>query len=74
MATPRYRLAEKTFIKAPHTQEAWMRSAGDEIEWTGRPGRTWIGLNEEAIAALALIEPLTLSQTNIAPRRGDAGP
>jgi hypothetical protein len=69
MATPRYRLSEKTFIKADHTQEAWLHEAGEEIEFSGRPNRNFIPLNPEAERAMAFA-PLSLMSQNVLPHRG----
>jgi hypothetical protein len=67
----RYRLSEKTFIKADGTQEAWLHEAGEEIEISGRPHRHMIPLDDEARAAIAAIPPLNTMAKNVAPRRGD---
>jgi hypothetical protein len=74
MATPKYRAAERIFIHVNNSQEACLIERGTEFEYSSKPGRNFIPLNDEAAAAVSLIEPLTLSQTNIAPRRGDPGP
>ena len=68
---PRYRLAEKVFIKADGTQEAWMHDKDEIIEFSGNPSRNFIPLNPEAVAAMALLEPRTDMAKNILPRRGD---
>jgi hypothetical protein len=69
MATPRYRLSEPTFIKADHTQEAWLHEVGDEIEYSGRPGRNWVPLNIEAERLMGS-EALSLMSQNVLPHRG----
>jgi hypothetical protein len=74
MAVPKYRMSERCYVKALHTQESFLHERGDEIEYSGTPGRNWIGLNEEGRAAVAAIAPLSDSAKNIAPRRGDPGP
>jgi hypothetical protein len=70
----RYRLAERTFIRADNTQEAWLHNAGEEIDFSGSPSRNMIALNAEATAALALLTPPTDMALNILPRRGDSAP
>jgi hypothetical protein len=67
-------MSEKTFLRANATAEAWLYESGAELEYRGTPNRNFIPLNDEAIAALALIAPLSSSAKNIAPRRGDPGP
>jgi hypothetical protein len=74
MATPKYRAAERCFIHVDHSQDACLIEKGTEFEYSQKPGRNWIGLNDEAKAALALIPPLSESAKNIAPRRGDPAP
>jgi hypothetical protein len=69
MATPRYRLSEKTFIKADNTTEAWLYEPGAEIEYSGIPSRNMIALNADAEAAMAFA-PLSTMSKNILPRRG----
>jgi hypothetical protein len=71
MATPRYRLAERCFIHVANSQEACLHEKGTEFEYSGNPGRNFIPLNAEAEAAVAAIAPLTVTQENILPRRGD---
>jgi hypothetical protein len=71
MATPRYRMSSKIFIRADHTAEAWIYEAGAEIEFSGRPSRNFIPLNVEAERKMAFA-PLTLNSQNVLPRRGDA--
>jgi hypothetical protein len=73
MAVPRYRLTERTFIKAAGTQEAWLHEAGETIAYSGRPSRNFIPLNTEAEAAMAFA-PLALMSQNVLPRRGDPAP
>jgi hypothetical protein len=70
MATPRYRLSEKTFIKADNTTEAWLYEPGAEIEYSGIPHRNFVPLNPEAAAHFPF-EPLNTESKNILPRRGD---
>jgi len=74
MAVAKYRLAEKTFIRAANTHEAWLHEAGEEIDYAGTPSRNFIPPNGEAEAAMAVIAPLTVTQENILPRRGDPAP
>jgi hypothetical protein len=70
MATPRYRLSEKTFIQADNTTEAWLYEPGAEIEYSGSPSRNFVPLNAEAEAAMTFA-PLSTMSKNILPRRGD---
>jgi hypothetical protein len=72
MATPRYRLAEKAYVKLDHTQEAALYDAGTEFDYSGPAGRTWIPLNDEAAVALSLLAPLSVSSENVLPHRGTA--
>jgi hypothetical protein len=65
----RYRLSEKTFIQVDGTAEAWMHDAGEEIEFSGSPGRNFVPLNADAEAAMAFA-PLSTMSKNILPRRG----
>jgi hypothetical protein len=74
MAVPKYRLSEKTFIRADNTADAWMYDAGAEIFYSGAPSRNFIALNPEAEAAMALFAPLTGMQRNLLPRCGDPAP
>jgi hypothetical protein len=71
MATPRFRLTERTYIRADRTASACLYEAGAIIEYSGRPGRTMVPLNTEATSA-AGFAPLSLLGQNVLPRRGDA--
>ena len=48
-----------------------MHDKDEIIEFSGNPSRNFIPLNPEAVAAMALLEPLTDMAKNILPRRGD---
>lgn len=74
MATPRYRLVERCYLKADHTQESFLHEAGEEVEYSGSPGRNFVPLNTEAEANLALLTPLTDMAKNVLPKRGDPSP
>jgi hypothetical protein len=67
----RYRLVEPMYLKADDHLEAWMHSAGEEILFSGTPHRNMVALNAEAVAAKALVTPLTGIAKDVLPRRGD---
>ena len=70
----RYRLLEKCFVREDDHLEASLREPGDEIQFSGVPHRHWVGLNDEARTALALIKPILGFGKNFAVRRGDPPP
>jgi hypothetical protein len=67
-----YRLLEKTYLREDDHLEASLHEPGDEIKFSGPPGRHWVPLNDEA----RLVMPdgpraLDANSKNIWPRRGD---
>jgi hypothetical protein len=70
----RYRLAERMYLKADNELEAWMHEAGETVEFSGRPHRHMIPLDDAARAAVVAVPPLNAFAKNIAPRRGDPPP
>jgi hypothetical protein len=68
---PRYRLAERMYLKLDDEAEAFLHEAGKEVSYSGPPHRHMIPLDDEARAAIAEIKPLNANAKNIAPRRGD---
>jgi hypothetical protein len=67
----RYRLLEKTYLREDDHLEASLYEPGDEIKFSGPPGRHWLPLNDEARKRAGAVNPLTPMAKNIAPRRGD---
>jgi hypothetical protein len=63
--TAQYRLSQRCFVQADGTASPWEHAAGEIVFFSGIPSRTWIALNDEAVAALAALAAASVSPIGI---------